>query len=608
MINENVINEFVELLGKDYYSTLEVKQVETTNKQELKVVKKGNKVTISYGEPIAFFRGLSYLYEHKNEDFDVTFNRNFIYNGLMVDCSRNGVVNLETLKFIIKLLAAYGLNRLLLYTEDTYEIEEYPYFGYLRGRYSKKELKAIDDFAYSYGVELVPCIQTLGHLENPLRWACFRNVRDSADTLLVEEEETYKFIEAMLKTCRECFRSKNIHIGMDEAFTMGHGQYFNKYGYKDHVELFSNHLARVITICEKYDFSPMIWSDMYYRLSNSDREYYKPENLKLETKKIIPQNVTFVYWDYYHDDEEFYGKMFSSHKMLFDRVSFAGGAWRWSGFAPYIRSSLDRAKCSLLAAKDNGIEDVFVTAWGDNGNECTLMSIIPSLAAYSILDYEGTYSDERVDSLLRLFGEKLSNMLLLDLANQPMKKYFLPPYNPCKYLFYQDPLAGLFEKHLREEYEDNYRSYIPLLNKAKEESKLFPYIYENMANLLDFLSSKVVLGTRIRKAYDNKDLAKLDKIANTDIQVALDKLAVFNETLYTQWHKEFKPFGYDVLDGRAGYLANRLKTARRVINDYLAKRIDTIEILDEKILPHDSQEYEEVCWNKWTDGVTPHNL
>ena len=36
-----------------------------------------------------------------------------------------------------------GLNSMMLYTEDTYTVDNYPYFGYLRGRYSKEELKEI---------------------------------------------------------------------------------------------------------------------------------------------------------------------------------------------------------------------------------------------------------------------------------------------------------------------------------------------------------------------------------------------------------------------------------------------------------------------------------
>ena len=48
------------------------------------------------------------------------------------------------------------------------------------------------------GVELVPCIQTLAHLHNALKWPGMDKIRDSADILQPEKEETYQFIE---KSC-----------------------------------------------------------------------------------------------------------------------------------------------------------------------------------------------------------------------------------------------------------------------------------------------------------------------------------------------------------------------------------------------------------------------
>ena len=63
--------------------------------------------------------------------------------GVMLDCSRNGVLKPESVKRYIDILSRLGYNCLMLYTEDTYEVDNQPYFGYLRGRYSQEELKEI---------------------------------------------------------------------------------------------------------------------------------------------------------------------------------------------------------------------------------------------------------------------------------------------------------------------------------------------------------------------------------------------------------------------------------------------------------------------------------
>ena len=53
-------------------------------------------------------------------------------------------MKVETVKFMMRKMALMGQNAFMLYTEDTYEIEGRPYFGYMRGRYTKDELRELD--------------------------------------------------------------------------------------------------------------------------------------------------------------------------------------------------------------------------------------------------------------------------------------------------------------------------------------------------------------------------------------------------------------------------------------------------------------------------------
>ena len=58
--------------------------------------------------------------------------------GIMLDCSRNGVLTVASVKRYMDILSKLGYNCLMLYTEDTYEVDNQPFFGYLRGRYSQE--------------------------------------------------------------------------------------------------------------------------------------------------------------------------------------------------------------------------------------------------------------------------------------------------------------------------------------------------------------------------------------------------------------------------------------------------------------------------------------
>jgi hypothetical protein len=68
--------------------------------------------------------------------------------GIMIDCSRNAVPSVLGLKRFFDVIAKMGYNVVMLYTEDTFEVENEPYFGYKRGRYSSAELRELDRQGY----------------------------------------------------------------------------------------------------------------------------------------------------------------------------------------------------------------------------------------------------------------------------------------------------------------------------------------------------------------------------------------------------------------------------------------------------------------------------
>ena len=597
-----------EKLGASLFECLEL-SFESKENEPLKVTRDGNKVSIVYSKKCMLFRGLTIVKEHINEQkYELILNKHFKHNGYMVDCSRNGVANLKTLKEIILTQALMGQDRLLLYTEDTYKLDKYPWFGYLRGGYTKEEIKELVAFGEEFGVELVPCIQTLGHLKRPLRWEPMIPLRDGETTLLADDEKAYEFIEEMIKFSRECFKSTDIHIGMDESTEMGLGRYLQFHKYTDRVELFSRHLDRVISICKKYDFKPMIWSDMYFRLNTKDEEYYRDSPLPASTLKLIPNSISLVYWDYYHDQEKTYDDMISYHKDAKRNIVFAGGAWRWKGFVPSIEKSLEFSTAAMNSCVKNGIDDVFVTAWGDNGNECSLTPTFPVIALYSCADYFGNTDKENVNSLVKaVCGESLDDFILMDLPDRPGGKCLLPQYNPHKFLLYQDPLNGIFDKQIKDEFVENYKKYSLILKNKAKESKNFGYVYEILAALCDCLEIKADLGVRLRKYYKEGNKAGLKQIAKKDVPLLIKRLDKLNDLAYFQWNKENKPFGFDVVNGRIGYLKNRVSTVNTVVMEYLNGKTANIAELETEILPFNGHDFE-VCWNWWIQTCTVHDL
>ena len=608
----NAIKEAIKFLDDPCFDSLNISYIKSEDPNLLNVVKKENDVVITYGQPSSLFRGLTLVKEKsKEERFDVTYHRHFHNNGWMIDVSRNATFKKESVKKVIMIMALFGMNQLMLYTEDTYEMKKYPYFGYLRGRYTKEDIQELVEYGNAFGVELVPCIETLDHLGRVMRWDAFKDVKDGPTNVLVEEEKTYEFIEEMIKTCRECYKSKLIHLGMDECWGLGLGQYMNKHGIpQNRAKLFNDHIQRVVAIAHKYGFEPMIWGDMHFRLINPNGEYYSDRKLTPEVKAMIPQDVQLIYWDYYHDNKKIYDDMLEKYLELPNHTLFAGGSWNWATFAPLIKLSMQRSKLALSSMIEHHIQDVFMTTWGDCGAECSNFTALPTLATFSIFDYLGQYDEEALKSMLyAVTGEKLENILLLDLPNEPEKFDVLKETNCGRFYLYQDPLLGLFDRTVKPAYKETYASYLPLVKKAQEESKHFGYIYQNTYDLLNILKNKVDLGVRIRKAYKSNDLKELESLKEKTIPLVIEELEAFKGSFKERWYKENKSFGYEVMDGRLGFLKNRLMTTIELLDKYLSKGIPQIDELEEDILPYSKDIKDEDLWAwKWDLIVSPSEL
>lgn len=607
-LNE-MINIATSFLGEEYFSDLFISSTKVDDKDYLKVTRKDKSVNIIYGQKASLFRGLTLVKEKSNEkEYEVEYHKHFDTNCWMIDVSRNAVMKVSQIKKVIMIMALMGMNRLMLYTEDTYELEKYPYFGYLRGKYTVKDLQELDEYGESLGVELVPCIETLDHLGRVLRWDAFNDIQDGPSNINVGEEATYEFIEEMIKTCRKCYKTNVIHVGMDESMNLGLGKYLLKNGtVPNRMELFNKHLQRVIDICKKYDFRPIIWSDMFFRLIDPNGNYYTDNKLTKEIIDMIPKDVDLVYWDYYHDAKSVYETMLKNHLATNNKVMFAGGAWNWATLAPYTKLAKSRSEMALEVMIGNNVKDVMVTTWGDFGAECSNFIALSTLAVYSVFDFEGKKDQKAFESLFKaVTGEELSNFHLLDLPNEPEHIAKVGEYNCGRYYFYQDPLLGLFDLTVKPEYSKKYASYLPLLEKAINESIYYKYLYQHTYDLLNVLVDKVDLGVNLRKYYKEGNFNKLKEIKDVVLPRLLKNIEKFEESSYFRWNKENHPFGYEVVDGRIGFIKNRIKSAQRTLNDYLSKKIDYIEELDAELLPYSTKvKDDELGVAPWIYNVSP---
>ncbi len=502
--------------------------------------------------------------------------------GVMIDCSRNAVMSVKAVKEYVDLLAKMGYDTLMLYTEDTYEVNNEPYFGFMRGRYTKAELKEIDAYCVKKGVELIPCIQTLAHV-NAIFQASdkYDAIRDCDDILLIDDERTYTLLENIFATLAECFTTRKVHIGMDEADKVGLGKYLKKHGFQDRFELINHHLHKVCDMADKYGFAPMIWSDMFCRLAANAADYYADSDLDaIRAKANLPENVTLAYWDYFSTDYDRYVKMIRTNQAFGRPVLFAGGAWTWKGFAPDNDFSIKTTDVALQACSDTGVTDVLMTVWGDDGAECSKLAILPALL-YAAEAYRGNRNMQSIEEkFAELTGMSMADFLLLDQLDTPKGQH---RHNPSKYLLYNDPIMGLNDCRVA---EGDSAYYAALAKKLEQVNAAEPYrlVFETAAALCDVLADKVALGVRTRKAYQAGDKETLRTLATQTYPNVITKLERFYDVFAAQWASENKPHGFDVQDIRIGALIWRLKQSARRLIAYADGTVPAIPELEEELL------------------------
>ncbi|MCZ8522680.1 MULTISPECIES: beta-N-acetylhexosaminidase [Paenibacillus] len=560
---------------------------------ELEVGLQQGEAYIRYGHKHQFYRGLGLLVElgSSGGPFEVREKQQFDLVGPMFDLSRNGVLSLDSFKFLLRKMALMGLNTVMLYMEDTYEIPGEAYFGYMRGRYSPSELKEIDDYADTFGIEAFPSIQTLAHLEEYLKWDAAKEHRDTKGALLVGSDPTEKLIERMIDSVSAPFRSRKIHIGMDEAEELGRGKYLDHNGYRSRFDIMTGHLDKVLGMTRRRGLKPMMWSDMFLKFASADgaEHYDKQTQIPEEMARRIPKDVDMVYWDYAHQHQEDYEQLIAKHRPLGCRLAFAGAVWVFNTFGVNYGLSLNATDSALQVCKREGIREVYATMWGDDGMESNPYIALLGLQFYA----EHAYSDGPTDP--QRLAARVKFCTGIDAAAFEQLKYLdetpgaepdnAKQSNPSKFLLYQDVLLGLFDKQIEGlEMAEHYRKLEEDIRRRRKTDAALDYIFDVPEKLCAVLRRKSEIGIQLKRAYDALDTAVLQRIAGEvlpEISQAVQELRAAHRA---QWLRMYKPFGWEVIDIRYGGVVSRLDTAAFRIKEFIEGRVDRIEELEQERL------------------------
>ena len=524
----------------------------------------------------------SKLYSRRDAQCSLEFRIEHFFskNGLMLDLSRNAVAHIDMLKQFIREMAFMGHSWFMLYMEDVYEVEGDPYFGALRGRYSIKDLQEVDRYAQLFGVQLVPCIQTLAHVNQYFVWESVEyKYKDIDDILNVGNAEVQALLTQMIASLRKAFSTDIIHIGMDEAYNLGRGRYLDENGLKTKSDIMQEHLSFMQNLCQEYGFKPIVWDDMFFNRYSESKDSSVP---------FIPDHVGLMYWDYYSCSSEHYYDKLKLFRSMAKKTMFAGGAWRWTGYIPHHKKTLETTLAAITACRKKIIKEVIVTAWSDDGGEAPFYTCMFGLTLFAYLDYYAEYRQEEFSQYLELY----TGMNFDEWMRQGEPDLFEGTtgdnydITPSKYLLYQDPLGSKFLHYVQTLTTDMDAVYIKLEkafaeDAANTDNLLQQHIAEFYSLMMKTLYYKWRLPLDIWEAYKKADKKALQSLIEKKIEPLKAALSETAKARRKIWTEECRAFGSEVLDHRFGAMLMRLEVTQEILTDYIQGKIKQIDELEE---------------------------
>ena len=373
-------------------------------------------------------------------------------------------------------------------------------------------------------------------------------------------------------------------------------------------ELFNRHLGKVNELCKKAGLAPMIWSDMYFRLSNADQNYYDLEHpIPDSVQKKIPQNVQLVYWDYYHEDAAMYEAMIKRHRDIGFEPVMGSGIWTWTRlWYDHAKTEKTAVPC-IQACRKQKVSELFFTMWGDNGAYCNYDSSLAGIIYCADLAY-GVPANDPDKFTSKRFAAVCQSSYEAHLVASKIEAADEYGCNPAL-MIWDDPLLGVlfddcrrrnpeFDLELSDRYDEMLRKLLPY------QEECFAGDFEHIINALQLLLLKLELRGALEAAYDRDDRIALRQIAVSLIPSVIAAVWEFDASFRRQWMRTSKPFGLEVIQARNAVQAARLEETALRIREYLDGTVASIEELDARLSPAEKTTNALYTYNRVATGST----
>jgi hypothetical protein len=320
----------------------------------------------------------------------------FERRGLLLDVSRGKVPTPETLHALVDWCVHLKLNVLMLYVEHTFRFRRHPEIGSGASRLDAASLRELDAYAAARHVELIPCLQSLGHMERILELPRYAHLAETERrwTLAPTEPRSYELLRDLYEEYLPNFRSGLFHANCDEPFDLGRGRSSARAAELGPGGLYLEHVGRVRELAATLGKRTLIWADVVHD---------HPERIA-----EIPRDLVLLDWGYEanHDTER--SAVFARHGFEF---WVCPGTSSWNALFPRIENACRNIARWAEAGRRHGAHGLLVTDWGDFGHYNLLGNSWLGYAYAAQQAWSGPVSRVRFDrAFARLFFDDASGV------------------------------------------------------------------------------------------------------------------------------------------------------------------------------------------------------
>ena len=273
--------------------------------------------------------------------------------GVLLDVCRGKVPTLATLKELVEKLSFFKINQFQLHNEHAYFFPRHPDIGEGYARLTNEEMLELDEHCRRHHVELVPNLQSFGHMRHILSLPQYRHLAETelCWSLAPTVPEAYRLLDDLYADLLPAFSSPQFNVNCDETWDLGQGRSEQRMEEIGPGRLYLEHILRVHDLVTAYGRRMQMWGDIVLR---------HPEVID-----DLPADITLLDWHYEAADTYPSIALFAERGR---RFLVCPGTSSWNTLFPRIDNSNGNIRVLAREGVAHGAVGLLNTDWGDYGH------------------------------------------------------------------------------------------------------------------------------------------------------------------------------------------------------------------------------------------------